>query len=51
MCVCVVESRVIRSLSKDHKKGNSELIKALIMKGLLCYINELGIYLETAIYA
>lgn len=50
MCV-VVGLRVIRSFSKDRKKGNSELIKALITKGLLCYINELKIYPETVIYA
>lgn len=51
-CVCVVvELRVIIIFFKDHKEGNSELIKALIMKGLLCYINELRSYPETVIYA
>ena len=48
MCM-VAGCRVIKSLSKDYRKCNSELIKALIMKGLLCYINELGIYPKTVI--
>lgn len=45
----VAGCRVLKSLSKDYRKGNGELIKALIMKGLLCYVNELGIYPKTVI--